>query len=236
MDIRGDDRVDIYRFVLGCRAWGYGGNAEFLFDLLDLDKAGYLSLASTRWIGGGEDSKLFEDEEGMAGLGQFAGLTRAQARKLDFKLRDIRMQKERFAVNSRRDHAGIQVSNETLRRSLSCAIQCHPKGQAFLSEGAYNDLESIPITRKYKPFLDAESSVNKNLAIDAKKKFTQSQKSPMARSMSSTSGFSPSAATNSGSMLAPGKGGWTMSRLGMARITNKEWRESTKVNWAALTI
>jgi len=230
MDLRGDDRVDVYRFVLGCRAWGYAGNAEHLFELLDLDKKGYLSLEGTSWIAGGGDEQnlLFEDGDGPA-LGQFAGLTRAQARRRDFKEREIRMQKDRFQINSRRDHAGLKVSNEAIRRSQTSAMRCHPQGQAFATPGTFNDLAGIPITRAYKSFSVPPSTTKKNLGVDTLAEFTTTRDIMTAsstRSLHSSSGRTTIRAGSS--MMTPGKGGWTMSKLGMARIANKEWREGIK--------
>lgn len=50
IDPAGADRVERGPFVRACAVLGYGGNANRLFDLLDLDKANYLSFASTAWL------------------------------------------------------------------------------------------------------------------------------------------------------------------------------------------
>merc|ERR1712232_1063251 len=193
------------------------------------DKKGYLSLEGTSWIAGdgSDENALFEAEEGGS-LGQFAGLTRSQARRADFRSREIRMQKDRFTANSRRDHAGLKVSNEALRRSLTSAMRCHTPGELFPTPGSYNDLAGIPITRAYKSFSVPPSSAKPNFGVDTLSSFTTKRDITSASSTRSLHSSSGRASRPGSSMLAPGKGGWTMSKLGMARIANKEWREGIK--------
>merc|ERR1712224_346654 len=64
-DVRGDDRVNLRHFIVGCLAIGYAGDAESLFRCLDMDSAGYLTLEGTQWIAGEEEAlgptNLFDD-------------------------------------------------------------------------------------------------------------------------------------------------------------------------------
>jgi hypothetical protein len=225
MDIRGDDRVDIYSFTKGCRAWGYAGNAEQIFDLLDTDRAGYLSFAATSWI----DGKTTKGATDVEGLGKFSGLTRAQARRMDFTGRDHRMRLARFDANARSDRVGVNVSPEVIRRSQSAAILSHPKGVPFPSD--FRAIESIKITRRY-PSSSSPSLGKKDVALEALATFTSSPSMddlPLgARTKASRSVHSVSPLP-SGSPISPGKGGWPASKLGLARIANKEWRESFKL-------
>eukprot|EP00928_Gymnodinium_smaydae_P070800 TRINITY_DN54567_c0_g1_i1.p1 TRINITY_DN54567_c0_g1~~TRINITY_DN54567_c0_g1_i1.p1 ORF type:complete len:701 (-),score=121.39 TRINITY_DN54567_c0_g1_i1:76-2124(-) len=136
MDVKGDDRVKIIEFTKGCRAWGYAGNPEHLFELLDVDRAGYLTLDQTKWItGANEDgesgeNKLWDDIGDVRISGKFKQVTQSQARKADFLERERRIRKAQFLARDRGEIPGSQPAMKAmplnLRRSQSVASSLMP--------------------------------------------------------------------------------------------------------------
>merc|ERR1712039_1164630 len=88
---------------------GYGGNADRVFELLDMDRANYLSLATTEWIEGAEQADGGPEPEEIGGVritSKYKKTTKSQARQLDFKFRDHRMRHARFAARARGEIPG----------------------------------------------------------------------------------------------------------------------------------
>mmetsp|Transcript_39537 Transcript_39537/g.93030 ORF Transcript_39537/g.93030 Transcript_39537/m.93030 type:complete len:478 (-) Transcript_39537:126-1559(-) len=103
-DKRGDDKVDRKAFVDGCRMCCFGGNAEKIFELLDVDRCRHLSLADAEWICGGEAphySPLWEDADQFSytGSGKFRLATRENVQTMDETARAFRVQKDEFWSN-----------------------------------------------------------------------------------------------------------------------------------------
>lgn len=269
MDVRGDDRVDILNFIKGARAWGYGGNAEHLFDLLDMDRAGYLTYDVVKWVAGSKEDKLWEDLGDGAAAAQFKQITKSQARKQDFRERELRLDAMRFATCDNRRHDQKQVPQHVLRRSLSVASAVHPKGTTFpasvdaikyagsvewgemMASGSFSPksksvsfgMGSSSRTMQHSatsPKLSSSSfrpslqTSNTTPALDAIASMTggslrQAAPPPGRQAYDTDAAFSPKARgtplQRKRCPLSPGKGGWSSSRMGLARIANKQWRE-----------
>jgi len=105
-DPRGEDRVNINTFLKGCAALGFTGDARYLFDLLDMDRAKFLSFEPTKWMANPEapeESKQLNRSAKNASMMKdcFVKTTRCQMRRMDFIFRDRRMLKQRVAARAR---------------------------------------------------------------------------------------------------------------------------------------
>eukprot|EP00927_Polykrikos_kofoidii_P071746 TRINITY_DN67977_c0_g1_i1.p1 TRINITY_DN67977_c0_g1~~TRINITY_DN67977_c0_g1_i1.p1 ORF type:complete len:609 (+),score=96.80 TRINITY_DN67977_c0_g1_i1:158-1984(+) len=230
MDVRGDDRVDLYTFAKGCRAIGYGGNPERIFELLDMDRAGYLSFAATSWISGEDvvENHLWEDVGDKRVTGMFKKETRSQARKEDFHGRDRRLRDQRVAARERGEIAGgapaAKVTATALRRSQSVASSLSPptgKPPNWGPLAQIQDSQTFPSTSQA-----GTEGLSRSASMP-------SPSLPSTVYVGSTADsdediISPKARSRKPVPSSPGKGGWTSSKMGMARMVNKQWRETSQ--------
>lgn len=143
-DITGFDRVTVGDFVDGCRAIGWGGNGERLFDLLDVDRAKYLTLETCSWICGGEspaDSPLWETAGDFKITGHFKKMTKSQERKTVALAREARLRAQRFNDRDRTEVGEVQrsYSVSTLQSSPSS-----PKAVTWEKPGPPTDAPRTP--------------------------------------------------------------------------------------------
>jgi len=205
-DVRGDDRVPLRPFIEGCRVVGWGGDAESLFNCLDMDSAGYLTLKSTQWIAGeGEDLQPKEKVwQSVVTKG-----TSSYGRYRDFKDRDIRLTSHRFASRDRGQIPGCLPSSPKLQRTTSDlgsslggsmsaqALDCSPKSTLARADEVdpWELLHRGPMMPEKGP-------------VSMKRQLTLKRTGGQPRCPSS-----------------PGSGGWTKSNLGLARAANRSWRD-----------
>lgn len=230
-DPEGMDRVTMYDFIKGCRTLGYGGNAERLFDLLDVHRIGYLTKAGTRWMAGEDKAEnvFFEDVGGLHLTGEFKKLTKSQQRRLQDLGRDRTVQFTKVSGRDRGEIEGAKPSESlaptALRRSLSVASSMMPKDASPVA--GVQALGRIPMGARSYPH-------DGNRSMASPTPGPPSRKHILSRSLSNF-------ANMGGSMVEgaekahkmplmpphspPGHGGFMTSKLGMARIANKDWRE-----------
>jgi len=239
MDTRGNDRVDLFTFIKGCRALGWGGNAERLFELLDIDKANYLAYGQTAWLAGEEEEEPVYAEEvgGQQITGKFKQQTKGQERKTDLIDRERRMAKAKVDATHKAVIPGTEPGAKhlplQLRRSQTVASSLMPIGNAHPLQKA---LAAIPhgMPPKHTLSHSASEPMKGSRAYSDKEKLTQSLHS--FAGMSGRSGGMLGASTKSGSAMrsmstaamtpaSPGKGGWPSSKQGLARMANRDFRE-----------
>jgi len=184
LDVSGTDRVGRHTFVEGVRVMGYGGNADRLFELLDTDRAKYLTFATTQWIEGSErvdKNPKWEDIDNAGKTGEFRKLTRSQMRKLDFSSRDHRLRLARFASRSRGEIKPVSPSAATTsnpKKERDKSLSFHKGGTVkaqtaagllglddsakFSSEGSYTNMHSrsssLPLQTRHATSLQSPTS------------------------------------------------------------------------------
>lgn len=231
IDKTGHDRVPRQRFVEGCRVLTYGGNADRLFELLDMDRCNYLSFANTQWIEGTEVVDNGPEPEVIGGVritSNYKKATKSQARNLDFKARDNRMQKARFVARDRGEIPGSSPTaarHSPLARSGSFAMtsastfgmDMGSEGNAHQQTSASWSSTSPKISKtRMEPRDDDPVFPDWLVAVESR------AASPLLKSMSSSQ-MSQSKKTSLRRPLSPqspGKGGWPGSR---SRVVDPLW-------------
>lgn len=153
MDRRGDDKVPAQFFVEGARVWGFGGDAEKLFDKLDLDRVGYLTLEMTSWIA--RQNALTEEAE----EGPRSAITRSYLGKIAHQERERRDRYHRFKARNRASNAILQpmTASASLESLRPAKEKPDPMAKATINERL---LTSLGIDRS--PSVAPKMEVNTN--------------------------------------------------------------------------
>jgi len=237
MDKRGDDRVERQTFIQGCGVLGYGGNADRLFELLDLDRANYLSLATTAWIEGAEAADRKPQPEVLGDIqitGQYKGVTRSQMRQLDFKARDHRLRLQRFASRDRGEvgTAGPSPSSAWASRSEGFGFQAGAAGHSSFSASAPRleqaGFQAASPSAAKPGKAGARGQDEEQPALPDWLLSVESRPSPPSGlAMAGSSSLARKGRSRPLSPRSPGVGGWPGSRL---RIVDPAWGGSPAVD------
>jgi len=241
-DPEGTDRVTLFDFVRGCRTLGYGGNSERLFDLLDVHKYGYLTMEGTKWIAGDDkiENIFYEDVGGLHLTGEFKKMTRSQAQRMDHLGRERTVQSTFVMGRDRGELPGAKPSENAsplqLRRSLSVASSMMPKDASPVA--SVQALGRLPLKapESEKKHVDPfRSSASPTPGPPSRKHILSRSLSDFA-SMGGThiAPKSPGRARSPmpPSHAPPGHGGFMTSKMALARIANKDWREDFQAKLA----
>eukprot|EP00419_Tripos_fusus_P054037 CAMPEP_0172804822 /NCGR_PEP_ID=MMETSP1075-20121228/5434_1 /TAXON_ID=2916 /ORGANISM="Ceratium fusus, Strain PA161109" /LENGTH=597 /DNA_ID=CAMNT_0013643475 /DNA_START=25 /DNA_END=1814 /DNA_ORIENTATION=- len=221
IDPTGTDRVERRQFSQACGVLGYGGNANRLFELLDLDMAKYLSFASTAWLDDFDASKGRLQVPAVLGdlqVGsQYSKSTTNSLRLADAKGRDQRLKGQRASQCSRREVANIRFEDH--RRSIRSTF-ARSDHAASIGDGQTSPNET-GMSEGYGEENDGglpdwlralEGSDNQDLRLTTSNSTKKNSRvsSPLTRSLP----LPPVAGR------FPGKGGWPGSRL---RLVDPVW-------------
>eukprot|EP00929_Paragymnodinium_shiwhaense_P000336 TRINITY_DN100584_c0_g1_i1.p1 TRINITY_DN100584_c0_g1~~TRINITY_DN100584_c0_g1_i1.p1 ORF type:complete len:620 (-),score=151.95 TRINITY_DN100584_c0_g1_i1:268-2127(-) len=245
-DPNGEDRVTLFDFVRGCRTLGFAGNSERLFELLDVHKYGYLTLAGTSWLAGDVkvENIFFEDVGGLHLTGEFKKMTRSQAQRMDHLSRERTVYSTKVMGRNRGEISGARPSENAspmaLRRSLSVASSMMPKDASAIA--SVQALGRIPMTHAHSKMslhgsltfqVDPERSSCSPVPGPPSRRHVLSQSlSNFAKMGGTDAPSSPMVQAKPPPHAPPGHGGFMTSKMGLARIANKDWREEFEVRLA----
>ena len=131
LDVRGDDRVLYPEFRDGCLMLGWT-EADHLFQLLDTDRARYLSWSTSSWLAGAELEDQGNQAENPAEQGPGDALTgslkftKAQSRAMHQKLREHRHRVKCFEGRARGELPGSHPAAGTTIYSSGPPLNSQP--------------------------------------------------------------------------------------------------------------
>lgn len=136
LDVRGDDRVLYPEFRDGCLMLGWT-EADHLFQLLDTDRARYLSWSTSSWLAGAEledqgdqgAGNPVAEQVGQIGDAASTGslkFTKAQSRAMHQKLRDHRHRVKCFEGRARAELPGSHPAAGTTIYSSGPPLNSQP--------------------------------------------------------------------------------------------------------------
>lgn len=130
-DKRNDDRVERKMFIEGNIVLGWGGNADRMFELLDVNRLRYLTWDSVSWLTGGEavgtdtQSPLWEDLGDFRVTGQFKKATKSAMRTLDNQSRENRLRRDKFMHREKNESKSAVVYDQVFGGGATTGTSRH---------------------------------------------------------------------------------------------------------------